>query len=523
VSVWPVASPLRARLAIFAGLALTGCGGGGSPGSPTTPPSRPSVITRGPYLQHADDGVAVAWYTDVAGEGRVRYFSDAGASGEALATAGGSRREATLRGLGHGVRYSYRVYSPGGQLATAGGDQEFSFLTPDPALLRFVVFGDSGNGSPEQHAVAQAIAKEAVAPDLAMIVGDLLYPPADATSWDPYFFTPYASLLPLMRFYAALGNHDYEVLGGRSFFDTFTLPRNGPAGLTPESSYWLEQAGAQLIVHDSNLSATQLRQQSIPWHNEVVRRGATFRLVFHHHTVYSSGPNSLLEPTPQLRALLGPVYSASGVDLVFNGHEHLYERTRPVGGVVYVTTGAGGAPLYPRVATNSFTAVIANGGHSYTHVEVSGRTLRLRQMDTAGKAIDTVSFTKPVTATDPLVVPAASPALPPGWTAPGFDDRSWRQASRLTGRLQARRAFELERPGAVSDAVLRVTGASDYRVWLNGVEVARAAGTDSVCGSFEVPTGLLRDGANALALDGFASDASSRPALELMLVAPLPR
>jgi len=47
-----------------------------------------------------------------------------------------------------------------------------------------------------------------------------------------------------------------------------------------------------------------------------------------------------------MRELLAPFYAANGVDLVFGGHDHFYERTHPIGGVSYVTTGAGGAELY---------------------------------------------------------------------------------------------------------------------------------------------------------------------------------
>ena len=70
----------------------------------------------------------------------------------------------------------------------------------------------------------------------------------------------------------------------------FSLPRNGPAGLAPESSYWLERAGVQMIVHDTNQSIATLRQQSLPWHTALARQAPTFRLVFQHHTLYSSGP-----------------------------------------------------------------------------------------------------------------------------------------------------------------------------------------------------------------------------------------
>ena len=175
----------------------------------------------------------MTWYTDTPGEGRVRYFTEAGATGEAVASAAGTRHEATLRGLAPGVRYGYRVFSPLGPLAARSGDVEFSFRTPETGVLRFVAFGDCGSGSAGQLAVAQALLGESLVPDLVMLVGDVSYPPFDAATYDAKFFAPYSALLPQVPFYALPGNHDYEFEGGRPFFEVFSLPRNGPAGLAP--------------------------------------------------------------------------------------------------------------------------------------------------------------------------------------------------------------------------------------------------------------------------------------------------
>ncbi len=301
------------------------------------------------------------------------------------------------------------------------------FRAPELEALRLVVFGDSGLGGPGQYAVAKAIGAETAAPDLVVIVGDVIYPPADDASYDPRFFAPYRALLPPFPFYAVPGNHDYEVLAGKPFFDVFTLPRNGPPGLVPESSYWLERAGVQMIVHDTNQSTATLRSQSVPWHTEVARRPATFRFVFQHHSVYSSGPSYQEQPAESLRSLLAPLYTATGVDVVFNGHDHLYERTRPIGGVVYVTTGAGGAELYERYHTHAFTAAFCNDRHSYTYVEVRGRTLQLRQTDAEGHGIDAFAITKPLAASDRLRAFAGADRPRGGGTIPASTTRRGRR------------------------------------------------------------------------------------------------
>jgi hypothetical protein len=476
-------------------------------------------MTRGPYLQHADDGLAVAWYTDAPGEGRVRFYTEDGESGEAVAPPGARRREATLRGLKPGTRYSYRVYSAAGPLSAANGEVEFSLRTPDRDALRFVVFGDCGTGGAAQRAVASAVRNESLLPDMVLILGDVVYPPFDERSYDTKFFAPYAALLPSVPFYALLGNHDYEHQGARPFLEVFSLPRNGPPGLVPETSYLLERAGAQLVVHDTNQGPATLRQQALPWHVQITRTPADFRLVFHHHTLYSSGPNAEAAPLPELRALLAPLYAATGVDVAFGGHEHFYERTRPIDGVVYVTSGAGGADLYQRTATNPWTAALVNDRHGYSHVELGPRTLKLRHMDVEGARLDSVTLAKPVTFADPLRVHAGTGAPPRGWSEAGFDDSRWAAAaSRAPGRLHARSTFAL---GAAqpTEALLRVRGLLDYEVWLNGAPLARVGPGNGVARAVAVDPQRLRAGRNVLAVEGFRESANAAPqGLELVLV-----
>ena len=222
-----------------------------------------------------------------------------------------------------------------------------------------------------------------------------------------------------------------------------------------------------------------------------------------------------------MRTLLAPLYTSTGVDVVFNGHDHLYERTRPIGGVIYVTTGAGGAELYPRYHTHAFTMAFFNDRYSYTYVEVRGRTLLLRQTDADGLGIDALALTKPVAASDTLRAFAGAGAPPRGWAEPGFDDAAWPEVARtgFASAVRARRGFEVARPGEVGEAVLRVRGARDFVVRLNGVTVARGGGLDEPDEVFAVPPSLLRAGANALALEGTVEGTEDAPpSLDLSLV-----
>ena len=500
---------MRSRLpwAVPLVLGLAGCGSSSStPVDPSTPtPPAVARIARGPYLQWAPEGgVTVAWYQDVATpDSRVDWRPEGGSWQEAAATGGASLRyEAVLAGLQLSARYAYRVRGgAGGPMPDAAGRTEFSFRTPRPDAVKLAFMGDTGSGEPRQYDVAARLATEDPPPDAITIVGDLIYPHGEDVGYDPQFFAPYRSLLSAIPFYGALGNHDYETSSGAPLLAVFTLPRNCPSTLAPESAYWVERAGVLTIVHNTNLPAATLRDVALPWHATIARRSAVFRLAVLHHPPFSSGPNAKDPPTPTIKALFPPALSASGTDLALSGHEHFYERTRPIDGVVYVITGNGGMNLYARESVNAFTAVFDNTVYGYTVVEVQGRQLTLRHTATDGRRVDSLVLSKPLAAADPVEVLAAR--------APG-------EAPRV------RASFRVERPWLAEAVTLRLLGEGTVSARLNGTPLARAEGLreDSGFAVFDVDPGRLASGKNLLELESRAAPgrASRVPLAEVVVL-----
>jgi hypothetical protein len=128
--------------------------------------------------------------------------------------------------------------------------------------------------------------------------------------------------------------------------------------------------------------------------------------VYFHHPAYSSSSHG---STPSVDAELVPLFDAHGVDLVFNGHDHDYERTHPMlagaptsttggpadldpSGTIYVVTGGGGKDLYP-AGTNAFTAFSISAFHALA-VDVAGGTLSVTAIRDDGATLDTFSITK---------------------------------------------------------------------------------------------------------------------------------
>ena len=85
---------------------------------------------------------------------------------------------------------------------------------PEPSekpLLRFAAIADTGVGSKDQYAVANAMLQtyQQEAFPFVLMAGDNIYPYGEISLVKPYFEEPYAPLLSRdVKFYAVLGNHD---------------------------------------------------------------------------------------------------------------------------------------------------------------------------------------------------------------------------------------------------------------------------------------------------------------------------
>jgi hypothetical protein len=75
------------------------------------------------------------------------------------------------------------------------------------------------------------------------------------------------------------------------------------------------------------------------------RAAGRFIVPFYHKAIFSVGPHATHHDIWELRPVLHDLFRKYGVQLAFQGHDHLYYRTIR-DGVTYVVTGGGGAPLY---------------------------------------------------------------------------------------------------------------------------------------------------------------------------------
>ena len=196
----------------------------------------------------------------------------------------------------------------------------------------FALMGDSGSGDQAQLAVAQAMTTyfdTARRFPFVLMLGDNLYD----DDYTNEFSVPYKPLLDLgVKFYAALGNHDRDL---EIHFKPFNM--------NDVDRYSFDQGNARFVALNSNHPSDPLQLQ---WLDQVYAdAGTRWRIAFLHHPLYSSGQHAA-ESRDVIKPALEPAMIRNHVDVVFSGHEHLYERVKPQHEVKYFVSGGGGRYLY---------------------------------------------------------------------------------------------------------------------------------------------------------------------------------
>ncbi len=354
------------------------------------------TLTRGPYLgRPGDTSVAIVWNTDQPADSRVDYGLPGAVPTTVRSAAATVHHVVTIGDLASGAAYRYQVFSdetPLGPIATFTAPRG-----PAETAFTFAVIGDTATSSPEEKAVTDLIADQLVAGpvDLILHAGDVVYPSGQEGSYDDQFFVPMADVVRQTPVLATLGNHDVRSAGGEPLLTDFVMPGNG---ITPLPRFYaLRQADALFVCLDVESSAFGGGSEQYAWLERTLAGAAEkWKFVFFHEPPYSaSNPNRLV------RMILCPLFERYDVDIVFSGHEHLYERTWPIRdflpggpGIVYVTEGGGGGSPLSTFVADPETAFVASK-HGYVVVRVDGDTLALQAHDENGVVLDAATIEKP--------------------------------------------------------------------------------------------------------------------------------
>ena len=252
--------------------------------------------------------------------------------------------------------------------------QEF-VLPSAPNSVKFAAIGDTGSGDPEQYDVANQMARfRAKFPfDFAIMLGDNIYGGQGATDLVKKFSQPYKALLDGgVKFYATLGNHDdpanraYPLwnMGGQMYY-TYAVKN------------------VRFFALDSN----KVDQKELTW-LETALKGSTedWKICYFHHPLYSDGGTH--GSAVDIRVVLEPLFVTYGVNVVFAGHDHIYERITPQKGIYHFVEGASGQLRKGDANRSAMNAKSFDQDMSFMLVEIDGNLLSFQAISRTGATVD---------------------------------------------------------------------------------------------------------------------------------------
>jgi len=242
----------------------------------------------------------------------------------------------------------------------------------------FAVYGDSRTNHDTHRKIADLIVK--AHPEAVFHTGDMVDRAKSASDW-AFFNDITAEMRAKAEFFPAIGTHDN---------DTAFFFRNFPY-LAPKRWYSVERGGVHFIVLDcySKLEPGSPQYGWLEANLKAAGNKTGFTAVILHNALYSSGYHL---PEPKLVQDLVPLLEKYGVDIVFSGHDHHYERSYR-NNIYYIISGGGGAELRGRKRANPYSQVFQKLNH-FCLISVTGKAMKIDVYDINSKLIDSFKLNK---------------------------------------------------------------------------------------------------------------------------------
>ena len=251
-----------------------------------------------------------------------------------------------------------------------------AFRLPNrPDSVKFSAIGDNGTGDRPQYEVADQMTKlQSTFPfDLVIMLGDNMYGGQKPADFVKKFEEPYRTLLGRrVKFQASLGNHDRPENVGYELYNM-----NG------QRYYTYVRKNVRFFALDTTL----MDRKQLDWLDAGLKDSREdWKICYFHHPLYSNA--SRHGASVDLRLLLEPLFVKYGVNVVFSGHDHVYERLKPQQGIYYFVSGAAGQLRKGNMEPSDQTAASFDQDQSFMLMEVAGDEMFFESVSRTGRIVD---------------------------------------------------------------------------------------------------------------------------------------
>ncbi len=307
-----------------------------------------AAITWGPWLTlPLENSITVVWESSESTPSELHYGTTESLGSKVSSDESTTYHKLTAPNLERGTTYYYKVVS--GDVHSSVKSFQSEPRYEDPVTIG--IYGDSRTHPDRHQIVIKAIAQN----DATLVVhsGDVVAAGYKLSDWYDQFLTPTLSVIDHIPMIACRGNHDGSIAAMEPFFP---LPATSPA---PEKMYYYAFTYGSLAIITVD-TETNYKKGS-PQYNQLeadLRKYAKkyWLCINFHRPAYSSGKGHGGIENPKIGEEIVPLLEKYGVDWVFNGHDHFYERSFK-DGVHYLLSGGGGAPsTYGGVHANPYKA-----------------------------------------------------------------------------------------------------------------------------------------------------------------------
>jgi hypothetical protein len=318
------------------------------------------------------------------------------------------RYEATIKGLHQNTAYDYRIgdgqtWNTPGHFKTAPmGEQEKLTSDDEDIPIEFMYVGDIQYADKRRdydrwgEFIRKAYKRH---PRIAfgLTGGDMVNVAGNMKEWNA-FLDNGATVFSNIPVMTTIGNHEMKEVNDR-YAKFLALPENGPEG-QKERFYSFDVKNCHITVLDSTFFMDitkkkygskwgEEKQKIIQWIQEdLITSKAKWKIVAMHHPAY--GLSGLGKIYDEIRKNWEPCFRLGKVDLVFCGHQHIYMRTKDIGGVTYVMGNSGQmrSTYYNGENFPDYGAALDATNCNYQIVRATKTKLTLTSYEEEGQIID---------------------------------------------------------------------------------------------------------------------------------------